>query len=193
MYQIHTTPGFVIESRPSGEAGRVLSIFTRDLGLVRASAQGIRLEKSKLRYFTQEYSFGVFSLVRGREYWRLTGGETSPDWGGLASANVELKARIAVLLRRLLHGEEPNQALFECIRGGETSPIWGGLASPDLQSLESLVVLRMLHSLGYVGSAQTLEKYLQSTDITPELLSEAATNRILINQHINKALRESHL
>ena len=72
MHPIHTTPGFIIGSRPSGEAGKMISIFTRDLGLVFASAQGIRFEKSKLRPFTQDYSFGQFSFVRGKEYWRLT-------------------------------------------------------------------------------------------------------------------------
>ena len=51
----------------------MISIFTRDLGLVFASAQGIRFEKSKLRPFTRDYSFGQFSFVKGKEYWRLTG------------------------------------------------------------------------------------------------------------------------
>src|SRR3989338_4347951 len=72
MNPIHTTPGFIIASRPYGETGKILSIFTRDIGLVGAVAQGIRLEKSKLRYHTQDYSFGTFSFVRGRELWRLT-------------------------------------------------------------------------------------------------------------------------
>ncbi|MEK9177832.1 MAG: recombination protein O N-terminal domain-containing protein, partial [Patescibacteria group bacterium] len=72
MYSITTTPGFIIDSRPYGEAGRLMSIFTRELGLVRATAQGIRLEKSKLRYSSQLYSFGIFSFVCGKEFWRLT-------------------------------------------------------------------------------------------------------------------------
>jgi chromosome segregation protein len=72
MHPIHTTPGFIIDSRPYGEAGKLLSIFTRDFGLVTTSASGIRFEKSKLRYHSQDYSFGSFSLVRGKELWRLT-------------------------------------------------------------------------------------------------------------------------
>src|SRR5690349_11857408 len=83
MYAIHTTPGFIIGSRPYGEAGKMLSIFTRDLGLVLAAAQGIRLEKSKLRYSAQDYSFGTFSLVRGKEFWRLT--NSAPTSAGESS------------------------------------------------------------------------------------------------------------
>ena len=76
MHPIHTTPGLIIHSRPYGEAGKLLSIFTRDFGLVLANAQGIRLEKSKLRPFIQDYSFGIFSLVKGKELWRLTSAQS---------------------------------------------------------------------------------------------------------------------
>ena len=50
MHPIHTTPGFIIASRPYGETGKILSIFTRDIGLVGAVAQGIPFEKTKIRY-----------------------------------------------------------------------------------------------------------------------------------------------
>src|SRR3989344_7462999 len=119
MYSIRTTPGLIIGSRPSGEAGKIFSIFTRDLGLVRATASGIRLERSKLRYHTSEYSFGLFSLVRGKEYWRLT---SAAESGGLVigrdagrGAGYEIIFRMAMLLERLLHGEEANSELFDCI------------------------------------------------------------------------------
>src|ERR1700733_8051707 len=74
-HRIYTTSGFVVESRPYGEAGKILSIFTRDLGMVNAAAQGIRLVRSKLRYHAQDFSLAKFSLVRGRDLWRVVGAE----------------------------------------------------------------------------------------------------------------------
>src|SRR4051812_13786640 len=112
MHAIHTTPGFVIDSRPYGEAGKILSIFTQDLGLVSAIAQGIRLEKSKLRYYVQNYSFARYSLVRGKEFWRLTSAAESEE----GTWNAELVAKIAALLKRLLQGEEPHPELFELVK-----------------------------------------------------------------------------
>jgi DNA repair protein RecO (recombination protein O) len=112
MHTIHTTEGFIIDSRPYGEADKLLSIFTRDFGLVMATAQGIRLEKSKLRYYCQDYSFGTFSLVRGKEFWRLTSAQGS-DAPQPAAPAEPLFARIAQLLRRLIHGEEPVPGLYE--------------------------------------------------------------------------------
>ncbi len=211
MYTIHTTPGFIIESRPRGEAGKLLSIFTRDLGLVLATAQGIRLEKSKLRYHSQEYSFGEFSFVRGKEFWRLTnagkvqgtsdkvqGGPTSFLSGSelrKASKNeTELISRIALLLRRLLRGEEAHPELFDHIESAvnflKSSPEF---TSEQSQTLESIIVFRILHLLGYVGIDKKISAELISQPLSIKLIDEAVGQRMVLNQHINKALRESHL
>jgi DNA repair protein RecO len=210
MYSIVTTYGFVIDSRPHGEAGRILSIFTRDLGLVFVTAQGIRLEKSKLRYYTQEYSFGRYSLVRGKEFWRLTSAQdvdsrikmyVSPvslaetTWAiKYVNHRQELIARIALLLKRLLHGEEAHAELFECVYSCAgflyEQPHF---TAERLETFESVVVLRILRLLGYIGDDPLLGEKMQSSNITVKLLDDLAMKRVLINQHINKALRESHL
>ena len=203
MYTIHTTPGFIVSSRPSGEAGKLLSIFTKDFGLIRVIAEGTRFEKSKLRPFIQDYTFGVFSFVRGKEFWRLTNAQENSEieeknkdgrnekW----KDRQELIARIALLLRRLLQGEETHPELFETLEkavnfdgsfgAGEKSELW--------QALESLIVIRILHRLGYVAVIPDLKIQIESNEINIEALQSVEKHRILINQHINKALRESHL
>ena len=204
MHTIHTTPGFIIESRPRGEAGKLLSIFTRDLGLVLATAQGIRLEKSKLRYHSQEYAVGEFSFVRGKEFWRLTSaGETQRKEAIVprqardkqrSKDSQELIVRIASLLRRLLHGEEAHTELFDHLKNSfeflENSP---ELSEQQLKTLESVIVFRILHLLGYVGVDKNLDTKIISVPLTVELLNEAEGQRMSMNRHINKALKESHL
>jgi DNA repair protein RecO len=194
MHLIHTTPGFVIDSRPRGEAGKLVSIFTRDYGLVMAAAQGIRLEKSKLRYHVQEYSFGTFSLVRGKEYWRLTSAQETPDQKYKIKSNDDLIARAALLLKRLLHGEEPHPELFSIIESCARFLAENEAVSPEhLKTLESLIILRMLHALGYIGKDADVSEALESGPIDLRLLDSIAPKRTALNQHINKALRESHL
>lgn len=189
MYTIHTTPGFIIESRPSGETGKVLSIFTRDLGLVRAIAQGIRLEKSKLRYHTQDFSFGMYSFVRGKEYWRLTSADVAAG-----KAQHELVARIALLLRRLLQGEEAHAELFVCIEEArDFMEKYKGLSAEQSQILESLIVFRILHALGYIGTDRNTDQKLISEKLSVELIETTKGQRMEMNRHINKALKESHL
>ncbi len=186
MHAIITTPGFIVGSASYGEAGKLISIFTRDMGLIRAVAQGVRLEKSKLRYHVVEYSFGKFSFVRGKEVWRLTSaqGETAVD----DPAVQEFWARIALLLRRLLQGEEANIQLFDAVYACHTF-----LKQDPTADVESLLVLRVMHALGYIGDDKEIHGFIYSNDFTPGLLELAGRKRIMINQHINKALKESHL
>ena len=195
MYPIHTTPGFIIDSHPSGEAGKLLFIFTRDLGLILASAQGIRFEKSKLRYHTQNYSFGLFSFVRGKEIWRLTNGQENQE--GILSLELSVKSqelliRLAFLMKRLLHGEEAHPELFDHLSTVRRFLVTQ-LTEEQFKTLESLTVIRIMHALGYIGDDQTLKDCFTSTDVTIQLLDQLLEKRIIINQHINKALKESHL
>ena len=199
MHTIHTTPGFIIGSRPYGDAGKILSVFTRDFGLIYATAQGIRLERSKLRYYIQDYSFGIYSLVRGREFWRVTSATAEPRIDSIVGrpdfvlTTQELVARVALLLRRLLHGEEAHPELFDCVFECAISLTGTTLNDDLMQTLESLVVARMLFALGYIGNITDLNEEMQSTAITPELLHILVGKRTLLNQHINKALKESML
>ncbi len=190
MYAIHTTPGFIVSSRHTGEAGKLLSIFTKDLGLIRATAQGIRFEKSKLRPFIQDYSLGVFSFVRGKEYWRLTNAQEVPN----KNNSHELIARLALLLNRLLQGEEAHPELFETLNSLfiflQTS---SDLTQENTKILESLIVIRILHRLGYVSTIFEFKGLIEINVISLEILTDLKENRISMNQHINKALRESHL
>jgi len=208
MYAIHTTPGFIVSSQSSGEAGKLLSIFTKDLGLIRATAQGIRFEKSKLRPFIQDYSRGIFSFVRGKEFWRLTSAQEIKLQGTSEKAQVEsldqsqeLIARIALLLNRLLQGEDPHPELFITLNSlfdflsANTSSADGGarLDAESFKTLESLIVTRILHRLGYVASIPSLKEDIESDAIDPLRLADLRDFRTTLNQHINRALRESHL
>ncbi|MDQ2932968.1 MAG: DNA repair protein RecO [bacterium] len=194
MYPITTTSGFIIESRPTGEAGKVLSIFTRDLGLVRASAQGIRFEKSKLRYHAQEYSLGEFSFVRGKEVWRMTNADQVESFTTLHTTAQELIARVALLLRRLLHGEEPHAELFEHIESLfiflKSIP---ALSNEHSNILESLTMYRILAALGYIAPDKKIDSRILNEELGVFFLDEIGGQRMTLNAHINKALKESHL
>ena len=200
MHAIHTTAGFVVGSRPYGDAGKILSIFTRDFGLVFATAQGIRLEKSKLRYFIQDYSWGIYSFVRGKEYWRLTSAQERHGEAGDVTSSVasnggrDLVARVALLLRRFLQGEEPHPELFDSLESSLSylSKI-GENNTEHLLSLESVIVYRILNLLGYIGNDLHIDEAINRGDITGNLLDLVTEKRKIINQHINKALQESHL
>jgi recombinational DNA repair protein (RecF pathway) len=135
-YAIYSTRGFILGSVPSGEASRVYSVYTEDFGLIRAKAQSVRLLSSKLRYNLDDYSFGTFSLVRGKEVWRVTGADMISQ-----SSEKTLRARILSLIRRLVNGEERNDELWKALVG---------LTDAKTSADETKVLSHILSSLGYL-------------------------------------------
>jgi recombinational DNA repair protein (RecF pathway) len=192
-HHIYTTPGFVVESFSNGEAGKFIYIFTRDLGMVAAVAQGIRLSQSKLRYHAQDFSFANFSLVRGKEIWRIIGAEH------ISGGNVSpLFVRVLKILKRLVSGEEKNEALFDIVLAAHQflqnmDPENLGGPKTDESSAEYIIMLRILHQLGYVRTMASLEPFLKDNSFDPELFSAMTLVKSAAIKEINTALKESHL
>ena len=115
MHHIYHTKSFVIGSYNRGEANKILVLYTREMGLVRAVAQGIRLNKSKLRFGLQDFSYASVDLVRGRDIWRVTSGSTITSFPFARSQRqpLILIARISRLIERLCDGEEANEKIFD--------------------------------------------------------------------------------
>jgi recombinational DNA repair protein (RecF pathway) len=63
-HTIYTTEGFILKSVNFGEANKYFFIFTREFGLIKTAAQGVRHLQSKLRYGLTDYSLAQVSVVR---------------------------------------------------------------------------------------------------------------------------------
>ena len=193
-HHIYTTDAYVLDASASGEADEFLTLFTRDLGLVRATARGVRLEKSKLRYSLQNLSLSRISLVRGKEVWRVTTAELK---NSLHTRHREQKNILAVvancsaLIRRMIAGEEKNEVLFSVISSAFdflASREWG----KELELFEIALVLKILHNLGYASADEKLLPFVRQM-WSPELLSALAPHKSLAVREINTSLRESQL
>src|SRR5512146_101812 len=71
-HHIYNTRALVLGSRTRGERDRVFALLTRDVGLVKALAQGVRRESSKLGGVLMDYAISDVSLVKGKNAWRIT-------------------------------------------------------------------------------------------------------------------------
>lgn len=65
------------------------------------------------------------------------------------------------------------------------------LTDDRLATLESLLVARILHWLGYIGDDNDLNDHMRSFGINTGLLDVLDVKRAILNKHINKALKES--
>lgn len=195
MYTIHQSPGFILDAIDTGEQNRFFWIFTKDFGLINASAQSVRSTTSKLNPYLQQYSFAVVEFVRGKDVWRITNALTFDSesfiFSQVTKNGQESIARIALLLRRLHIGEEAHSDLFleiyeACFKISKT------FDTDTISCIEILVTIKLLYRLGYWED--TKETYvLHTSSFTREILDRVSQKKYDLQERIKQSLRESHL
>jgi DNA repair protein RecO (recombination protein O) len=69
------TNGLIIREQHVGESDRLVTVLTRERGLVRAFASGARTIKGKKQAATQLLSYGNFAFSKGKDTYRITEAE----------------------------------------------------------------------------------------------------------------------
>lgn len=171
-YKIYQTEGIVLAKKDFGEAERLFFIFTKEFGMIKAVARGVRYIKSKLRPNLDLFSYNNISLISSRETWQIVDAiEKEQKQKIIAnSEKLNLFSRIANFLTRMIKGEEKNdfiwqeiKNLFFCLKSD----------SRNLKDLEISFLARLLNNLGYLPEIPSSRKSLVSA--------------------INKAVKESML
>jgi len=194
MHHIFHTKAFVLNSRNYGEADKMITFYTRELGLLKAVAKGIRLNKSKSRFALQDFSFANVDLVLGRNIWRVTSSSPINYFPYLKrnKKTLVLISRISKLLERLCTGEEANPEIFDTLIQTLILLDEENILNDKIESLELYLVLQIVYKLGYVGEGVDIESYL-GEDFNQNKIKSFLENKKSIISHINKALKESHL
>jgi len=193
MHHIYHTEGIILGSRNFGEAGKYYHIFTRDLGMVVASASGVRKMSSKLRFILQNFAYLKIDLVRGKDFWRLTSAQKTNVFENIYKRPeiFSVVTNISHLLKRLLAGEDVNTKLFSDLIKGFLI-LEKSKTNEELRNVEAIIVLRILNNLGYIGDSKMLGSLIESP-FEEDLIFEASKSRAKILSEINKALKETHL
>jgi len=189
MHHIHHTDAFVLKSHSAGEDSKTLVLYTRELGLIYARAQGLRKISSRLRYILQDYSRANIDLVRGKEIWRVTTAAPITSHSSLRRKEESEKiiARLSSLVVRLVNGEEANLEVFAAIERTYGMLDENDLSKEQYRSIELLGVTKVLIALGYLP--RTL---LEQDEGIPEAFADSAYQHRLIRD-INQALSASQL
>ncbi|MEK9166371.1 MAG: DNA repair protein RecO [Patescibacteria group bacterium] len=163
---LYTTEGFVLSSRNAGEAEKIISVFTKEFGLLRLFARGARKPKSKLNSFLNVFSHGRFGFVSGKDRWHLVDAEDILHFDGILQdrEKLELLGRVANFVERFHKGEIKDEVFWHVILS--FLKFVDGASIEMLKELELIFYAKALFVLGYLDEnklfASIQEKYREA-------------------------------
>ncbi len=188
-----STRGVVIGRRAVSEGSARIFLYTETLGLLSAIAKSAREERSQLRPHLQWGTRGHFTLVLGRETWRVTGSShTANIFFDLAENKIakQTAARVLETVRQFVRGEQPDPEVFDTLfRFFEVLPLLSPAAAKEA---EVLAVFRMLSALGYVEPDNLLTSFL-APSYDRALLDAAGKMRPRLVKAVNNGIAASGL
>ncbi len=191
MHPIYHTKAVILRSVPVGEANKRYWLFTEDLGLVVANAQGVRKSNSKLKGQLVDYSFIEVDLVKGRDIWRITSATNYYNPFLMLPFDPLARSYIRALttVERFLGREgEMHKELFGHIE--ECSRCFN--YKFDSQIFDTLVIWRVLAHLGYISIPDdNKELFLSPLNKTFSLLDITTTKKMI--KDVNEAISHTHL
>ncbi len=191
-HHIYTTECIILRREPLDTSASYI-VLTKDLGLIRARAQGVRGVKSRLKGALQEFSLSVIAFVHGRSGWKITTAIPERNFFNDAK-DIEVKkimTHIVDSLIRLIAGEEKSPQIFSAVSNGFSFLTEGG---KDMSIIESIIIVRILHTLGYIESNETTSILLKDySNFSPTILSHTSTHKLSIIKAINNGFQESQL
>ena len=114
---LYRAEAVVLRGREFGEKDRILTLYTRQHGKIRAIAKGVKRPQSSLGPATQVFTYATFSLAVGRNLDVVTQARVKEPWPEIR-ADVERMAYaslIAELVDLATPEGEPNSELFDLL------------------------------------------------------------------------------
>jgi DNA repair protein RecO len=191
-YQTYTTEALVCGSFLHNTADKVFILFTREMGMLYATAKSVREERSKQRFALQDFSLIRVSLIKGKQGWRVGSVEAKTNYFTKAEDRTSRGSVVLIFktLRRFIHGEESTPILFDfCLLALEGV---GRIMSKERSFWDLIVELKILNELGYVDENNLpfgfkTAKFSELGGFQTELYGSK------LEQLIEKAIANSHL
>jgi DNA repair protein RecO (recombination protein O) len=114
MSKTYSATGINLKAQPFGESDRLLTILTREFGLIKAIAPGARKAKSSLGGRSELFVVNQLLIAKGRSLDRITQAETVTTYAGLSKNLGKLAASqyLAELVLSQALSDHPQEDLF---------------------------------------------------------------------------------
>ncbi|MEG4583842.1 DNA repair protein RecO [Microcoleus sp. MOSTC5] len=114
MTRTYKATGINLKSAPIGESDRVLTVLTREFGLIRAVAPGVRKQRSTIGGRSELFVVNELLIAKGRSLDKITQADTVQSHPGLSRNLGKLSAAqyLAELAIASALSDEPQEELF---------------------------------------------------------------------------------
>jgi DNA repair protein RecO (recombination protein O) len=150
---LYTDEAIVLRTRKLAEADRIITLLTRQHGVVRAVAKGVRRTSSRFGSRLEPFTHVDLQLAEGRNLDTITQAETKSPFGEAISADYDRYTAASVMLetaeRLVAEEREPSVQQYLLLIGGLRAMAAGEHRPSDV--MDSFV-LRSLAVAGYAPS-----------------------------------------
>jgi DNA repair protein RecO (recombination protein O) len=177
MSRTYKATGIILKSMPLGEADKLLTILTREFGLIRVVAPGARKQNSKLGGRSSLFVVNELLLAQGRTLDKITQAETLESYPGLSKNLGKLAASQYLAEIVLCHAlsEQPQEELYELLnehlRRLERLP-----SSNDPHSEASSVLAHLSHGIFHLLALAGIAPQVQECCVTQHSLQPDFTD-----------------
>lgn len=190
-YITYTTKALVCGTYDNKTSDRSYLLFTREAGMLYASARSVRVEKSKQRYALQDFSLVRVSLIKGKGGWKIGSIESGKNYYHLALSKEARGSVVSLcrLLRRFVKGEEAAVDLFDYVITSFEELL---NVQTKRSFVQTAIHVHVLAYLGYVDKKLVSELINESSPQELSLQYSEATEKRINNIYIH-ASSISHL
>jgi recombinational DNA repair protein (RecF pathway) len=191
-HKTYTTEALICGSVVSNTSDKWYLLFSREAGMVSATARSVREEKSKQRYALQDFSYIRVSLIKGKSGWRIGSAEA------LGNPFMQVESRrerglinfVVAQLRRYVHGEIPLERIYD-----DAFLLLTETKTFEAQSIlaQQLFLVRLLSELGYIAPTASWVTVVDAPSISEALSAYTETMEKDITKAIVTATEASHL
>jgi len=190
-YVTYTTQAIVCGTYDRNTTDRSYRLFTRELGMLYASARSVRRESSKQRQALQDFSLIKVSLVKGKAGWKIGSVSEQQNYYHRAVNQAARGSVVKVvrLIRRFITGEEMHPDLFD-----ECTAALDFFVGDCVQRLgyERVLTQRLLAQLGYIKTSDVPEMFidvsLSQIDSSTICLHKSAIDRSIVQAEVASQL-----
>lgn len=173
--------GIVIKRKNLGEADRLLTVFTRQMGKIQIKAVGVRRIYSRRSPHTELLTHVIITLYQGKGIPVLTEIEPLENFSSIKNTfnKIGFAYHICELVDRLCAYNQENTEVFKLLKD-----TLGRFSEEDLKALVRAFEINLLSALGFYESDRNT-KYLNTERLIESILESKLKSRQIFSLFLN--------